>query len=265
MSGAGVLMGEMTWMEYRARLQKPGQIVLLPVGALEQHGPHLPLHTDVVIPSELCRRVAQLIGGIVAPPIAYGCRSQPKSGGGNHFPGTTSLDATSFMATLRDILREFARHGARRVAVMDGHMENEAFLAEAIDLALRDLAAHGVTDMTIVKFGYWEFITPATERALFPDGLASWALEHAAVMETSVLLYLRPEQVRAELIPDHASAAFPPYDIYPTDLRPIPPDGALSSAAGATAEKGRVFVAQVVPDIAAMLTRAFDRPHQEPL
>lgn len=264
MSAAGVLMGEMTWLEYRDRLARPGQVVLLPVGALEQHGPHLPLHTDTLIPTELCARIARLIDGIVAPALAYGCRSQPKSGGGNHFPGTTSLDATSFMAMLRDVLRELARHGARRVAIMDGHMENEAFLAEAIDLALRDLAAHGVRDMTVIKFGYWDFITPATERALFPDGLASWALEHAAVMETSVLLHLRPEQVRAELIPDHAPAVFPPYDVYPTDTRPIPPDGALSSAAGATAEKGRVFVAQIVPDIAAMLAHAFDRPQQEP-
>jgi len=259
MSGAGVLMGEMTWVEYHARLQAPGQIVLLPVGALEQHGPHLPLHTDTLIPTELCLRIAPLIGAIVAPPLAYSCRSQPKSGGGNHFPGTTSLDATSLMAMLRDILRELARHGVRRVAVMDGHMENQAFLTEAIELALRDLAAHGVHDMTVIKFGYWEFITPATERALFPDGLASWALEHAAVMETSVLLHLRPEQVRAGLIPDHAPAEFPKYDVYPPDLRPIPPDGALSSAAGATAEKGRVFVAQIVPDIATMLVESFER------
>jgi creatinine amidohydrolase len=254
-----VLMGEMTWQEYHAAVRRPGQIVMLPVGALEQHGPHLPLHTDALIPLELCLRIAPLIDAIVAPPLAYTCRSQPKSGGGNHFPGTTSLDATTFMATLRDILRELARHGVRRVAIMDGHMENEAFLAEAIDLALRDLAAHGIADMTVIKFGYWEFITPATERALFPDGLASWALEHAAVMETSVLLHLRPEQVRAGLIPEHAPAKFPPYDVYPTDTRPIPADGALSSAAGATAEKGRVFVAQIVPDIAATLRTAFDR------
>jgi creatinine amidohydrolase len=253
-----LLMGEMTWQEYRACLQRPGQIILLPVGALEQHGPHLPLHTDTLIPLELCLRIAPLIGAIVAPPLAYSCRSQPKSGGGNHFPGTTSLDAASFMAMLRDILREFARHGARRVAIMDGHMENEAFLAEAIDLALRELRADDIADLTVVKFGYWEFIAPETERALFPEGLASWALEHAAVMETSVMLHLRPDQVRSDRIPHHAPAAFPRYDVYPTDLRPIPPDGALSSAAGATAEKGRVFVAQIVPDIAAMLTEAFD-------
>lgn len=260
---ADVLMAEMTWPDYHARVQRPGQIILLPVGALEQHGPHLPLNTDAVIPTELCMRVARMVDAIVAPAIAYSCRSQPKSGGGNHFPGTTSLDAASFMAVLRDILREFARHGARRVAVMDGHMENESFITEAIELALRDLAALGVTDMTVLKFGHWHFIAPETERALFPDGLPSWELEHAAVMETSVMLHLRPDLVRVALIPDHAPAVFPRYDAYPTDTRPIPPSGALSSARGASAEKGRIYVEQVVADIAATLPHAFDRPSQE--
>jgi hypothetical protein len=174
------------------------------------------------------------------------------------------MQAPSFMAVLRDILCEFARHGVRRVAIMDGHMENEAFITEAIELALRDLASHGVHDMTVLKFGHWHFITAETERALFPDGLPSWELEHAAVMETSVLLHLRPEQVRVDLIPDHAPAVFPRYDRYPTDTRPIPPSGALSSAAGASAEKGRVYVEQIVRDIVATLPHAFDSLMQEP-
>jgi creatinine amidohydrolase len=111
--------------------------------------------------------------------------------------------------------------------------------------------------MRMVKCAYWDFVNKQTEHALFPDGLTSWALEHAAVMETSVMLHLRPDLVRASLIPDHPPAQFPPYDVYPVDTRPIPPGGALSSAAGASAEKGRIVVEQVVPDIAAALTHAF--------
>jgi creatinine amidohydrolase len=71
------------------------------------------------------------------------------------------------------------------------------------------------------------------------------------------MLHLWPELVRAELIPDGPPAAFPPYDVYPFDTGPIPPTGVLSSAAGATAEKGRAVIAQVVPDIAAALQSAF--------
>ena len=87
----------------------------------------------------------------------------------------------------------------------------------------------------------------------------SWALEHAAVMETSVMLHLRPDLVRAELIPDHPPAEFPPFDPYPFDLSTIPEDGVLSSAASATAQKGRMVVEQVVPDIANALSAFFAR------
>ena len=252
-----VLMSEMTWVEYHERTQRDRPIVIVPVGSVEQHGPHLPLSTDSVIPTELATRVAKRIGAIVAPPVIYGYKSQPKSGGGNHFPGTTSLDGSTFADVLQDILRELARHGARQVAFIDGHYENEAFLTEGIDLALRELAAHGIRDMKIVKCAYWDFITKETEKILFPDGLLSWALEHGAVMETSVMLYLRPDMVKASLIPDHGPAQFPPYDVYPTDTRPIPPDGVLSSAAGASMEKGRVAVEQIVADIAAALVKEF--------
>jgi creatinine amidohydrolase len=252
-----MLMSEMTWVEYHERMQRVRPVVIVPVGSLEQHGPHLPLSTDSIIPTEIAKRVAERIDALVVPPLVYGYKSQPKSGGGNHFSGTTSLDGATFADVLKDILRELARHGARQVAFIDGHYENEAFLTEGIDLALRELAAHGVRDMKILKIPYWEFITKATERVLFPDGLLSWALEHGAVMETSVMLYLRPDLVKADLIPDHPPAQFPPYDVYPTDTRPIPPDGVLSSAAGASAEKGRVAITQIVNDIAAALEKEF--------
>lgn len=252
-----VNMAELTWVEYRQRLEADNPIVILPTGSVEQHGPHLPLSTDTLIPQAIAERVAACLGAIVATPLSYGYKSQPKSGGGNHYCGTTSLDGATLSHMLRDVIREFARHGVRRLAVIDGHMENAMFLIEGIDLGLRELGYAGIDDMKIVKLGYWEFLSQATEDALFPDGLISWALEHGAVMETSVMLHLHPDLVRAELIPDHPPAAFPLYDVYPVDTRPIPPDGVLSSAAGASAEKGAIVVEQIVPDIAAALAEAF--------
>lgn len=249
-------IAEMTWYEFADRV-KSNPIVLLPTGSTEQHGPHLPLSTDVVLPVEVAERVAQEIEALVAPPITYGFKSQPKSGGGNHFPGTLSLDASVFVGLVRNVINELARHGVRKVVLFDGHMENQWFLVEAADLALRDQAMLGVTDLRIVKLGYWELISPETEKVLFPVGKPSWELEHAAVMETSVMLHLRPDLVRSDRIPDHPPADFPPYDVYPFDTRPIPPDGVLSSAASATAEKGEFVLRQVVPDIAAALRRAF--------
>jgi creatinine amidohydrolase len=250
-------LADMTWMEFARRVREEQPIMLVPVGATEQHGPHLPLSTDVILPQTVATRVAREIGGIVAPAVGYGYKSQPKSGGGNHFSGTISLDGSTLIALLRNIVNEFARHGVRKIVLLNGHMENDWFIVEAIDLALRDQRREGVHDLRVVKIGYWEFINAETERILFPTGLISWALEHAAVMETSVMLHVRPDLVRAELISDHPPAEFPLYDVYPLDTRPIPADGVLSSAAAADAEKGRRVLEQIVPDIAAALMRAF--------
>lgn len=253
-----VRLADMTWMEFDRRVREENLIVFLPIGSTEQHGPHLPLSTDVVLPEEIALRVAERLGGIVAPSVSYGYKSQPKTGGGNHFPGTISLNAATLVALLRDIVNEFARHGVRRIVLFDGHMENQWFITEAADLAIGDQRREGVNDLCVIKLGYWEFITEATEDVLFPDGLLSWALEHAAVMETSTMMHLRPDLVRPHEILDHPPADFPPFDVYPFDLRTIPAHGVLSSAASATVEKGQTVIEQIVPDIAQTLRTYFE-------
>jgi creatinine amidohydrolase len=258
-------LAEMTWMELAERIEHDPPIVIIPVGATEQHGPHLPLGTDVILPNTVAMRVAADLGAIVAPAVPYGYKSQPKTGGGNHFPGTISLDGATLVAVLRDLVNEFARHGVRKIVLLDGHMENQWFIVEAIDLVLRDQRREGVRDLRVVKLGYWDFINKASEAVLFEGRDFSWPLEHAAVMETSVMLHLRPDLVRADRISDHAAAEFPPYDIYPFDLAPIPADGVLSSAASASAAKGQAVVEQIVRDIAAALRKAFETLKPSPI
>ncbi|MGU7782161.1 creatininase family protein [Burkholderia sp. PU8-34] len=98
-------MAEMTWAEYQRRLATEPLVVLLLLGALEQHGHHVPMGTDHLLPGAICNAVAERTPALVAPPVAYGYRSQPRMGGGNHFPGTTSLGG----GTLRAELMEGAR------------------------------------------------------------------------------------------------------------------------------------------------------------
>jgi creatinine amidohydrolase len=231
--------------------------VLVPVGAVEQHGPHLPMGVDHMITTGIARAVAKRIGGIVAPAITYGYKSQPRMGGGNHFCGTTSLDAATLVGVLVDIVRELARHGARRVAIVDGHYENMMFTIEAIDLALRELRYDNIDDMTIVRFEYWDFTRPETLDVVFPDGFPGWALEHAAVMETSLMLHMHPELVDMTKVPDDGPAQFPPHDVYP--LRPgcVPCSGVLSPAHGATREKGESLFHAYVEDVSAALRAEF--------
>lgn len=257
--GESMRLDEMTWVELDERVRAGPPVVILPTGSLEQHGPHLPLGTDRFLPELLAERVAARIGALVAPSLPYGYKSQPRSGGGNHFPGCASLDGATYIAVVRDVICDLARHGLTRIVLFDGHMENQWFLTEAADLAIRALKAEGVGDASILKLGYWQFITAETEAILFPDGLLSWELEHAAVMETSCMLHLAPEFVRADRIPDGPPASFPPYDVHPVDTRPIPPTGVLSSAAGASDAKGRAVVEQVVPAIVAAIAEACAR------
>jgi creatinine amidohydrolase len=252
-----VLISEMTWPDYAARARSGTTPVLLPVGALEQHGPHLPMNCDTVIPLAVCERVARRVGGLVAPPLEYGYKSQPKSGGGNHFPGTTSLDGETLVEMTRDVIRELARHGVRQVAIVVGHTENLMFTTEACDLALRDLRAAGIADMKLLHMGYWEFSTQETLKKVFPDGFPSWNLEHAGVMETSVMLYLQPELVRFAEVPRHPPAEFPSYDVFPAEPHRVPVSGALSSGQTASAEKGKYMLDEYVDTIAAALALEF--------
>lgn len=251
---------QLNWMEYAARIRQDQPVIFLPVGALEQHGPHLPMNCDEVIPREISEEVARNVNGLVAPSLFYGYKSQPRTGGGNHFPGTTSLSAEAMIASVRDVITEFARHGARRIVLMDGHSENTMFIIEGIDLALRELFREGVTDMKILRIGYYEFTSAETEKIVWTDGFPSWPLEHAGVMETSVMLYRHPELVDMTKLATDVPAQFPPYDVYPVsfeNLPTLPRSGALNSAKLATVEKGKLMFDEYVAGIADAVTDEF--------
>jgi creatinine amidohydrolase len=261
---ASVSMAELSWVEYQRRLRDEGAIVMLPVGATEQHGPHLPLGTDAILAGEMARRAALETGGVVAPTLTYGYKSQPRTGGGNHFCGTTSLDGATLSGTVRDLVREFARHGARKIAVIDGHYENQMFLTEGIDLAVRDLAAAGQAGVRVLKMRYCETIRPEVLARIFPDGFPGLDLEHAGVLETSMMLYLFPHLVEMDRVPGDPPAAPPPYDLYPTDTSWIPGSGVLSPARASTAEIGRLLVDECVALVARSLTTAFGKDDHGP-
>ena len=109
-----------------------------------------------------------------------------------------------------------------------------------------------------MRLEYWDFCTEQTLAAIFPQGFPGFALEHAAVIETSLMLHLHPELVRIELIPDEPAAQFPPYDIYPTRTEWVPASGVLSSARGASREKGARIAEEVIARVAAAVRAEFD-------
>jgi creatinine amidohydrolase len=108
-----------------------------------------------------------------------------------------------------------------------------------------------------MRMEYWDFLTPATLARVFPDGFPGYALEHAAVIETSLMLHYHPELVRLDRIPSDPPADFPPYDIYPTRTQWVPPSGVLSSAKAATREKGNAMAAEVSTLIARAVRKEY--------
>ncbi len=242
MANRSVFAAELSWPDYHAAVKNGETAILIPLGSMEQHGHHMPMHVDVLLPTEFARRVAGQIDGLVAPAFTYGYKSQQKCGGGNHIPGTTSLDGATLVNALRDVIKEFARHGNRQFAIINGHYENSWFITEAVDLALRELRWDGIASVKVVVLSYWDFVAAETIEKLYPDGFPGWAVEHGGVLETSLMLALYPDLVQLDRAVDHPPAVFPPYDVYPVKPEWTPPSGTLSSPKQASREKGEILL-----------------------
>lgn len=245
----------MSWTTYRERLAAD-PVIFIPVGALEQHGPHLPMGCDAILAEAMTARVADALDGLQMPTLTYGYKSQARSGGGQVFPGTTSLDGATLSAMVKDILREVARHGVRRVVLVNGHVENQWFLTEGIDLALRELAVTG-REMQIIRCEYWNYTPQHVLENMFEGAFPGVDLEHAALLETSMMLALHPELVDLEAMPTDALGVFPGYDSYPQDGRGVPASGVLAPARAATEAKGKILIESTVAEMVTSLQQAF--------
>jgi len=247
------LMSDLTWEEYRDRVAS--SILLLPLGAVEQHGPQLPLDTDTAVPRALCLALAGRLPAIVVPPFAYGYKSQPNTGGGERFPGTTSFDGATFTACVRDIVRSLAEKGAHRIALLNGNYENSYFALEGIDLALRDLGRP--PSVKVLHVNWWEQLAPADLDAAFDGRFPGWEAEHAGIVETSLMLHLDPGRVEMGRIPEPARQPLPSYTVAPEPAGLVPASGVLASAVGSSAAIGRLLFERLVVAIEAILRREF--------
>ncbi len=251
--GAGALVAaEIDAVTFAERLAA-GAPVLIPVGATEQHGPHLPLGTDAMLADAMARGAAEHVGGLVMPAFSWGYKSQQRSGGGDHLTGSTSLDAAALIGQTQDVLRSLLRQGARRIVLVNGHFENTQFLYEGIDLALRELDAEARDASAVLLLSYWDYVSEETIERVFPDGFGGWDVEHGGMLETSLMLHLHPHLVRMDRAPSHGPAQLRRFDRLPIHPERTPASGCLSSPIGASADSGRLLHEQVVADLGAEL------------
>ena len=242
----------LTWPEIADAIAR-GAGVIVPVGSTEQHGPHLPLATDALIATAFADAVADATDMLVAPAIAYGYRSRPRTGGGQDFVGTTSLSGRTFISVVAEIVDELIRQGFRRIALLNAHFENQAFLYEA---AVESFERRGPRDARVMVFerGAKE-MSPATMDAVFGSGFDGWGVEHAAMYETSLMLHLHPSLVRMERAVDDGAEHRAWYDVLPTPRAMLTASGALSRARAASAEKGRLLMEEIVPGLREAIER----------
>ncbi len=196
MKPATVFLGEMTNPEVEAFL-KTHHTVIIPTGATEQHGPHGPLLTDVLIPQEIARRIAPAIGAVVAPPINYAL-SYPHVG----FTGLVHIRIPTFMALVEDLCVSFATSGFKRIVFLNGHYDNTYAIAYACANAAEKIGK----DVKAFPINYWDALT-AEEVGEF-SGLKNGL--HANLAETSAILRINPALVDM----DRANAEFPPFPNY---------------------------------------------------
>lgn len=137
------------------------------------------------------------------------------------------------------------RQGARKIVLMNGHYENYQFAFEGMQLAIEDARREGIDDVKIQLLSYWDFVDDATIERLYPDGFTGWDLEHAGVMETSLMLLFFPELVDMSRMDEKLytglPATLPNYDILPIVPSYTPPSGCLVSPGESSKEKGIIL------------------------
>lgn len=251
MNASPVTLNSMTWQEFAEK--RAHSIIALCVGSVEQHGPHLPLSVDHLIPYHLALRLSEDEPVIVAPPLYYGYRSQPSTGGGESFPGTTSLSGQTLIALVRDVIQDFIRQGCCRFLLMNGHFENTAFVAEA---------AHIVTSADsrakVVIVNWWELVEASTLESLFVEGFPGWEVEHASLTETSLIMHFCPHLVHAERIPEQKGEKHQPrHLVFPEPSGMVPESGILYTAKNASADIGAIIAREVASKLKGILASEF--------
>lgn len=255
---------KLTWPEINDAVEL-GKVCIVPCGAVEQHGPHLPLDVDLVCPLGIARGAGQAIPDkvLVLPIVAYGYTGHVMD-----FPGTINCDYEHFIHQVLDITRSLAYHGFKKILLLNGHGSNMPNL----DLVARRTNLE--TDAECVATAWWQLLTvdkeflPRWRQSKFPGGCS-----HACELETSLYLYLDGEHVRQDRIQsgtiafNNEDSPFMWVDLFATGPATVvswtssySDTGVLGDAELATAEKGRQAYEEAVKQLVRFILWWKERP-----
>lgn len=225
----------MTWLEFDKR-RKETKTVIIPSGAVEVYGPHLPLGSDLIVAEKIAQMVAEELNAVVGPVVEIG-ESQALSA----FPGTLVAKPENLKEIYRDICESFIKWGFDKIFILNTHLGNTVPLNELL-AELQD--EYGIKCGSI---GWWQYI-PSLSKDIFTT---STPHGHASEAGTSVMLYLYPEYVDMDLASSNESLY---KDKYPNITKILPfnrytDNGTIGDAQAGTAEKGKIVVDRAVREL----------------
>lgn len=182
---------ELTWPQIKEAVAQE-KVAVLPIGSIEQHGPHLPICTDSTICWEICQRALQQASDValLLPIVYYGYSPHHLD-----FPGSIAIQGNNFVNYLVDIATSLSRHGFKRILIVNGHGGNIPWAhAAALDITMS-------TNSICAMCSWWTLVTSTLQsirESDFPGGMS-----HSCEAETSALLYLRPDLVQMEKAKKH--------------------------------------------------------------
>lgn len=242
-----------------AQLDKARTLVLLPFGATEQHGPHLPVGTDALLVEEVLRRLAPRIGDLDA--IILPTTWCTKSGEHHAFAGSLYLQPETLMAVVHDMAAAIARSGFQKLVLMNWHGGNTHLMGMLTrDIRIRHRLLTFLIDIVTI------FMGPGYDNAGAPQTVDI----HAGRYETSMMLAAYPQWVKSgpyegigsDLQRGRTAATFGPHKLLLVEGGPIYPgwettdlttDGVIGNPAGSTPEEGEGNLTAMVERVEAML------------
>ena len=258
---------KLTWPEINDAVDL-GKVCIVPCGAVEQHGHHLPLDVDLVCPTEIALGAGRQVPEktLVLPVVAYGYTGHVMD-----FPGTINNHFEHFMHHVLDITRSLAYHGFKKIILLNGHGSN----APNLDLVARRTNLE--TDAECVHANWWSLLTvdpdflPSWRESKFPGGCA-----HACELETSLYLYLDGDNVRKDKIKsdvisfNEEESPFNFVDLFQQGPATVvswtssySASGVLGEAELASEEKGKRAYEEAVKPLARFVPWFKERPKDE--
>ncbi|HVN69002.1 MAG TPA: creatininase family protein [Candidatus Binatia bacterium] len=259
--------GEMTWPEVKAAAARPC-VAIVPIATLEDHGRHLPIDTDLLLCTSVCELAASRAGGriVLVPAINHGYSPHHMD-----FPGALTIGAHTFIDYGLDVCKSLARHGFRRILIVNGHGSNTPFADIVARLCVVETGA------LAAAVNYWAApgVREAAESLRESDPVGG--MNHACEFETSLYLALRPDLV--EMSQAVRELSHRPSKNYWTDLiagdgplammeywSQLSESGVMGDPTAASVEKGRLLLdaaANGIVELAGEMLARESRPRAD--